>query len=619
VGLATLIPACLLGFVLPGWGLATIAAVPARTCAAFLLSLAILFAGVLALETCGVPISARSVGLSQLAVTALAFALAARGRGWRALVPDAQGTRRALAEALAVRHGRLLAACIVVVGATLAVRCCIQPLSGLDTSWRWDFLARQLLATETLGFYPPRSADDYRMYFFPDAIPPLVSVAYWWLYASSGRAVPELTVILVVAQWACATALAHQLATRLLSREAGMLAAAILASTPLVYRATFMGQETGLTLASFAGVLAFACTWSERARWSAAIVAGVAAGVGALCREYGWAWMPLGVLMLAWRGAGLGPMLALAAAATAVAGPWYLRTWLLTGNPFHPLAVGPFDSATTNPLFAAILELLRERGARSALSATMLGEQASFVLSLAPLAIPAGVAALVWRLRHDWALAVAAAVLIGLWWQSIPYTQGGFRYSTRVLGPAMLVLSVAAATAIARGGRPRRLLAGTAAVCLATAWTLVNALVFPSELGEVAWADVPKVATGRTAFAFQVRESQTLDALRSQLPAGGRILSDNAYAAMAVRGSDWELVPFWSPEFALVFDRSRTADDVDRTLRARGIRGMLIGVGTPETEIYGRYPFFRETGAGWQAVLRLASGYILIVPTDGAR
>jgi hypothetical protein len=46
---------------------------------------------------------------------------------------------------------------------------------------------------------------------------------------------------------------------------------------------------------------------------------------------------------------------------------------------------------------------------------------------------------------------------------------------------------------------------------------------------------------------------------------------------------------------------------------------MLIGVGTPETEIYGRYPFFRETGAGWQAVLRLASGYILIVPTDGAR
>ena len=619
MGLATLILGCMLGFVLPGWGLATIAAAPARICAAFLLSLVVLFNGVLLLQISGLPISAGTVGLFELAVTALAFWVAARRRGWHALRPDVQGARRAVAEALAVRHGRVLAACIVVIGSALAVRYWIQPLSGLDTSWRWEFLARQLFVTQTLDFYPPRSASDYGMYFFPDAIPPLVSVTYWWLYATYGAAVPELTVTLVVAQYACATVLAYQLGSRLLSREAGLLAAAILASSPLFYRTTFMGQETGLTVASFAGVLFWACAWSDRTRSGAPMIAGAAAGLGALLREYGWVWVPLGILTLTWRSAGLVPMLALAAVATAVAGPWYLRTWQLTGNPFFPLPIGPFDSAATNPLFAAILGLLRERAAQFVPSAEMVVGQVSFVLLLAPIAILGGVAALAWRPRRDWALAVAALVLAGVWWQSIPYTQGGFRYATRVLGPAVLVLSVAAATAIARGDRPWRLWVGAVAVCLSTVWTLVNASVFPSELDEVAWADIPEVATERTTFAFQRRETGTLDVLRSRLPGGGRVLSDNSYAWVLVRGSDYELVPFWSPEFTFLFDRGVAADEVDRELRARGIRGMLIGIGTPVTELYGRYPFFRPRTGEWQAVSRLASGSVLIVPPDGAQ
>src|SRR4029453_2637265 len=139
--------------------------------------------------------------------------------------------------------------------------------------------------------------------------------------------------------------------------------------------------------------------------------------------------------------------------AIAVAGPWYLRTWQLTGNPFYPLPVGLFDSVAMNPLYSATLEFLRERWIhRPRVAEEMIG-QALFVLSIAPVPIPAGVCALVCRLRRDWLLAVAAVVLAGLWWQSIPYTQGGYRYATRVLGPAVLVLSVVAATGIARGDR----------------------------------------------------------------------------------------------------------------------------------------------------------------------
>ena len=58
MGLVALLPAFLLGFVLPGWGLATFAGAQARACAAFLLSLLVLFEGVLLFQVADVPIAA---------------------------------------------------------------------------------------------------------------------------------------------------------------------------------------------------------------------------------------------------------------------------------------------------------------------------------------------------------------------------------------------------------------------------------------------------------------------------------------------------------------------------------------------------------------------------------
>ncbi|HEX3876996.1 MAG TPA: hypothetical protein VHW24_08420, partial [Bryobacteraceae bacterium] len=88
-------------------------------------------------------------------------------------------------------------ACTVVLA-----RAAIAPLTGYDTIFRWDFLARRILALGNFTFYPPLQLGDFRSYFYPDGIPPLVSFAYWWLYAATGKYLPVITCLWVAAQFA---------------------------------------------------------------------------------------------------------------------------------------------------------------------------------------------------------------------------------------------------------------------------------------------------------------------------------------------------------------------------------------------------------------------------------
>ena len=94
------------------------------------------------------------------------------------------------------------------------------------------------------------------------------------------------------------------------------------------------------------------------------------------------------------------------------------------------------------------------------------------------------------------------------------------------------------------------------------------------------------------------------------------ILGDSNYASVALRGSGYELVPMWSPEFSFVFDPNGSPEEIDQGIRARGIRGLFLGIGVPVTELYARYPFFQQNQ--WQGVVRLATGYALFKPPDGA-
>src|SRR5262249_23832904 len=156
----------------------------------------------------------------------------------------------------------------------------LYPLSGFDTCFRWDALARAMLAYESLSFYPPLSHEDFQIYLFPDGIPPLVSAVYWFLYAAWGVPSPAWTAIPVVLQVVSGAGLTWYAARARFGESGGWLALLALLSSPLFLSGVAIGQETGYTALSVAGQLAFALSAAHTPRWELALAAGLFAALG---------------------------------------------------------------------------------------------------------------------------------------------------------------------------------------------------------------------------------------------------------------------------------------------------------------------------------------------------
>jgi hypothetical protein len=603
------IAASIVGFVLPGYLASVVLGGRARLGTAFIISLLVLFHAVLIVDAAGWPLTFAQVATWDCAGTAALAWWVYRRVGWwggglRSSPSPAEPGGTSLEQ-------RALLGCVVAGGLVLVVRYLVQPLSGVDTPFRWGLLPSQMLSHERLSFYPPFRAEDYRVYFYPDGMPPLVPVAYWWLYAAAGRAVPALTVIVVLLEYACTVMFTLYAGAQLHSRRAGYLAAATLACSPLFYRAVFIGQETGLTALSMAAMLFFLTSDDASRRIAPAVSAGLAAALAALSREYGWSWVPLGVAVLSWRRARPAAMLAFVTTAVATAGPWYLRTWLRTGDPFYPLCPG-WLFPVANPIYTRYIHLHGELLGLGAYSAAQWWELAWFLVRLAPIPLLVGPVVGVWRLRRWGFLTLAGVVAIAVWLQSIPYTEG-ITYSTRVLSPALVAFSLLAGLGAAERGRA----AGGLVVVLSCVWMLVDAVAFPVELGTMPLADAFRMALRRQVYTF--RESRLPALVQRILPSDTRILSDVAYAHAALVDSGYEVVPTWSPEVAFLFDPRVDPLDARRMLLARNIRAVLFSPQNPTGFFYRQHRFFAEDAAHWTVLAQTEMGSLVVgLPaTDG--
>ncbi|MBL9212503.1 MAG: glycosyltransferase family 39 protein [Opitutaceae bacterium] len=566
--------------VLPGWLAARAGRVPLPLLAGFVAGVVGLVSVVIAIDAAGVPLSPLSLGAAWAALT-MAAALAA----WNARSrPEPAGAPSAW------RPHALLLLPLVPVLAVVVYRAAAQPLFGVDTVFRWNYLAEQMLARGTLSFYPPVTAADYEIYSWPDGIAPAVASVYAWIYGLAGATRPALTAPVVVLQFALVLAAIHALARRLFSDRAAAGAVALAACSPLLAWSTAMGQETGLTAIALLALLLYLPGSRAEETTGRLGFAGLAAGLGGLAREYGLVLPLLGLALCAGRRLSPGAALRFAFVALVTTAPWYLRNALHTGNPLFNLSLGglfPVNEvhAWLNASYQAELGWGR------------LPAEAPRLLLVHTVAALAGlVAGGVLGGRRAPALLLAAAVFIALWAASVGYTAAGFMYSLRVLSPALAVAAVLGGAALANWIPERRWLGvAVAGLTLFSTDAALRTLTLPANVYRIPPADW--LTVGRALHAYHERP---IYRELARVTGSERLLVLGPNALLSRHGA--RPVPLWSPDARFVFDASLSPPEIARRLRAGGIGFVLLTQGAVNARFLARSAFFRDPAGTLQPV-----------------
>lgn len=571
------------GLLLPGSMLLRALRLPWSLAAAFATSAATLYAVVLVFAWTGAVISLVTLAAALALVTVIA-----------GLVPARPGSRQ-ISSSFAC-FGQmgwwlpLYGAFWIIVGYRLGS----QPLDGPDVTFRWSWLAEQMLQFGSLDFYPPRSGEDFVRYFWAESIPPGVASLYAWAYACAGSKQALWTSPVVALQLLALHEMIWRLASRwggeVVARRAVLLAAAC----PLLTWSVIMGQETGLTAFAVTGLV-----WSlshlrdaDGKRW--AVLAGIFAIVAASTREYGAIFPVVAVAATVWLQAPRRQSWLLAAVVLPVALAWPLRVWVLTGNPFYSLNVAGLFPA--NPVFTAWNDTLRGPSSHAlAAGETWLSLGRYFLLWALPAV--AGLAALIMllvqRLREARIVAVFVALVFALWLVSVAYTAGGLFYSLRVLSPAFALLAVVASYGLGFWARhPAATRLAAAGIALVLVESLPKTLVLPENPYRAHVRDWPQAARQVPMFA-QGWEQELLAKLQP-LPDRRRILSDFVGAPRLFAAAGSEVAPLWSPEVAWLFDDKFRPEEVARRWRKSGLRYLVLGK-------TGATASFMQTHARWRA------------------
>lgn len=552
------LPVAVLVFLLPGWLLSRLWQSPARWLTSFLASACLFFNGTLGLDLLGLPLHARTVGAWLILVSVvIAWIL------YRSGPPQAPAPKSA-AEKWSWESSLWFAPAILGF-VSIGWHAVVAPLSGYDNGFRWDYLARLTVMKESLHGYPPVSAKDFEYYAWCDGIPPLVSLLNFWIYTATGSIAPALIAARVVGEALLIGLAIHRYGNLLWGTKGAGAALATAGSSALLLWGIVIGQETGLTALSLVAMLYFLELYEREGNVPCLRWAALAAGVGALSREYGLAFPVLGAAILVVRRQAWMTVTQFASIAGLIAGPWYLRNAILTGNPVYPLTSGGLFPG--NPVHDATMQTIRNQWGWSANLGLFAEEMPVYFTAAAGVPLLFGVLG-AFRARKGLLPAIAGlALVLLLWLWSIPYTAGGWTYSARVLLPAVAILAVLSGV-IATWSRPFRLVALGVILLVAAdasrrAWFLpMFVRIPPTKTTVEAWNSIH-------ASLQQITQHPVWDALVFEAGSAGILVDHPAnHSLITLRGG--RAVPLFSPAVAPLFkpgihlseglDRLRQAD-----------------------------------------------------------
>lgn len=493
-------------------------------------------------------------------------------------------------------HLAMMALSVTTVIITLvAFRTTLFPLAGFDTIFRWEGLAREMLLQQSLDFYPPVNGSDYISHLYADGIPPLVATVYWWIYAVMGGPLPEMTSISIVLQLAATMALTYYGTRQAYGTRAAWFALLLVSTAPLLIKAFAIGQETGFTTLAVAGQICFAWAAVRSPKRSLVVTAALFAVIGALARDYGPALAISGFAVLAWHPHTRRFLVTYTLVVVICSAPWYLRTWALTGNPFFPhLIPGGFN---TNPVHVALHEYYKEIFSLSHLSATDWVALLKLLFSGAAVAIFIGLTYGLLHSKETFPLLISAGTVILLWIYSVAQTSGGVEYSTRVLAPAVIPLSIIAAAAV--DCFLGTLLWGKKHVKVAFVFILSVCTLY----GSLSAASHPLPYIDLSAFTvtnsgppkFCIAQQKLADELqKSNLMACG-VLTDDLYLGIILkRETRFTPIMVWNPDVRYVFDRDLLPREIQRRLREANILLVTMNKENEDLNFLMRFPFFQK-------------------------
>jgi len=582
-----LLGAATAAFLVPGWLLGRIFRTPFAWVTSFLGSAALLFNLILVLDALRMPLDLFTVGCAYAAVAGLIAIWAVRRSAFpsRLKWQPPEMPRRLdclwlLPPALAL--------------ASIAARAVLEPLSGYDNAFRWNYLAKLIFTRHSLAGYPPIRMEDFDLYSWCDGIPPLVPFLNFLIYAVAGTDAPPLISIRAVSEFVLLAALTYRFARDFWGRDAGWPSLAVLGSSALLIWGLSIEQETGLTAIALVAMIYFITRAPDESAATSALWAGVAAGVGAISREYGMYFVILGAVLLfasgrrrtiAW----------FLAPAVSVASPWYLRNWIVTGNPVYPAMGRIFPTNLVH------VEIMRDIGGfmKASMSPFPLGAVLTALLATAGVAGILGFAGLI-RAKSR-ALGILSAILLiaALWIWSIPLTAGGWNYSMRVLLPAVALAAVLGGWIGAARGRVRAacalLLALVSVDSARRAWLLPD---FPSTSP---WT--LSFSEWRQLRAQDDRPGANFWTVLVKVAGRKFIVVDTPNSHAAVTAAGGHATPFMSPRFAPALDPSLPADEAIRRLRALDVRFVTFSVRNPVVNVLiQRHPTLRQLAEDYAPV-----------------
>jgi hypothetical protein len=460
---------------------------------------------------------------------------------------------------------------LVLVAAALALLTLSRPLSPTVHS---DSLAYHLAV-------PQRYLELGGIVFLPDLAPSnwqfIVQMLHLWSLALDGPLLAQLLnhAVLFLAAAATGTVTARHFGPR-----AG--AVALLIVIGLRTSKDLLGSGTdmfGLTLYSMLLLGAWIRWWEAPEDRRTSILLGLCLGCCAATKLLGL--VPSAIILsscvarmllrLRTGGArGIGLMVLAAVAASVAAGPYYLKNWILSGNPVYPFAFGLFGGRAWNgdaqvQLWTYLMNFgqpERDLGGwlRMPFQAVLL--RSSLALGLLPLALL--VRPRDWRLGLPFLL---AGILVLLWWCG--------SQQSRFLLPARAVMAVPAGAGMAAalerlpGSRWRRAAGIGVAVLL-----IGDALAHNASRALRQYPAAVVAEEGRAFLRREVEIHGAVEFVNATLPPNARVLLYNDARTFHIRRATATAIPHF--QAVLQWNAATPPDALADLLRRHGFTHVLV-------------------------------------------